>query len=86
MPSVNKDFYHYSLWLRICATSLINENQMKVDSTGGRRALGGRVSAPGALPGLSEGPCTDPPPFGALRLIAFGDLFTNGELEEARVL
>lgn len=63
---------------------------MQVDSAVGGRALGGPVSEPGRLPRLSEeallvslqGPCRDPPPFGALGLICFGDLFTNGELEE----
>lgn len=64
---------------------------MKVDSAGGGRALGGPGSEPGRLPRLSEEallvslqcPCGDPPPFGALGLISFGDLFTNGELEES---
>jgi|UPI0000F4C324 hypothetical protein len=40
IPNVHKDFRHYSLSLKICATSLINENQMEIDSPGGGRALG----------------------------------------------
>lgn len=41
MPRVHKDVRHYSLPSKICATSLMNENRMEVDSPGGGRALGG---------------------------------------------
>lgn len=96
MPNFHKDFYQCSLSLKMRATSLINENQMEVDSAGGRRALGvegglrlnkcSLASLRRLVPVSQPCSCRHPPPFGALGLISFGDLFTNGELEESRVL
>lgn len=57
MPSVHKDFCHYSLLLKICATSLINENQIEVDSPGGGQALGWGLASEQMRPGLSEDAC-----------------------------
>lgn len=58
-------------------------------AAGGGRALGDPVSEPGRLPQLPEEALLvslqGPPPFGALGLISFGDLFTNGELEDSGV-